>query len=178
MTVPLTSAEVAALQAAPLTYAEVGATAEVDAGRGPRGYRASGAVRRVEGLDLRSAAERLLGWRVHEAAGLTVAVSSARVVDGAVVRLSLGRGRLRVQAPCRVVAVVEEPGRVGFAYGTLPGHPESGEQRFLLEQQDDGSLTFSITAFSRPAGLLARAGGPVTRRLQDAMAARYLAALR
>jgi uncharacterized protein (UPF0548 family) len=75
------------------------------------------------------------------------------------------------------VYLIEEPGRTGFAYGTLPGHPESGEQLFLLEQADDGSLTFSITAFSKAATALARAGGPITRWVQDRMASRYLAAL-
>lgn len=172
MTVPLTPADAAALQAAPFTYREVGATTA----EAPRGYRVTCRARRVEGLDLRQAADRLLGWRVHEAAGLIVAASADRATPGAVVRVSLGLGRLRLQAPCRVVYVVEEPTRAGFAYGTLPGHPEQGEQRFLLEQAD-GALTFSVTAFSRPAGVLSRAGGPVTRWVQDAVAARYLAAL-
>jgi uncharacterized protein (UPF0548 family) len=173
MTVPMTLAEAAALRAAPFTYDAVGATA----GEAPRGYRATRRTRRVEGLDLRQAAERLLGWHVHEAAGLHVAASAERATPGAVVRVSLGLGRLRLQAPCRVVYVVEERTRAGFAYGTLPGHPESGEQRFLLEQADDGALTYSVTAFSRPASVLARAGGPVTRWVQDAVATRYLAAL-
>jgi uncharacterized protein (UPF0548 family) len=31
--------------------------------------------------------------------------------------------------PCRVVYVVDEPRRAGFAYGTLPGHPEIGGER-------------------------------------------------
>ncbi|MFP3712401.1 DUF1990 family protein [Puerhibacterium sp. TATVAM-FAB25] len=100
-----------------------------------------------------------------------------RAAPGTVVRVSLGLGPVRLQAPCRVVDVVDEAARAGSAYGTLPGHPGSGEQRFLLEQADDGVLTSSVTASSRPASGLARAGGPVTRRLQDAIASRYLAAL-
>ncbi|WP_159793017.1 DUF1990 family protein [Puerhibacterium puerhi] len=173
MTSLLPPAEVAALEAAPFTYPEVGATAD----GAPPGYRAHGRSRRLHGVDLRAAADRLLTWGVHEAAGLTVAASARRLGAGTVVRLSLGVGRLRLQAPCRVVYVVDEPGRAGFAYGTLPGHPESGEQRFLLEQAADGTLTFSVTSFSRPAGALARAGGPVARRVQDVMASRYVAAL-
>ena len=39
----------------------------------------------------------------------------------------------------------------GFAYGTLPGHMESGEERFLIEQLADGSVWYDIVAFSRPA---------------------------
>ena len=37
---------------------------------------------------------------------------------------------------CRIVYVVDESGPIrkfGFAYGTLPGHVESGEERFLIE---------------------------------------------
>ncbi len=169
----LTPAETAALEAAPFTYSEVGATA---AGA-PPGYYSYSRSRRTYGIDVQAATDRLLTWKIHEAAGLTVASSSERVAAGTVARVSLGVGPLRLQAPCKVVYLVEEPGRTGFAYGTLPGHPESGEQLFLLEQAHDGSLTFSITAFSRPATALARAGGPITRWIQDTMASRYLAAL-
>ena len=37
---------------------------------------------------------------------------------------------------CRIVYVVDEAGPVtkfGFAYGTLPGHAGTGEERFLVE---------------------------------------------
>ena len=36
---------------------------------------------------------------------------------------------------CRIVYIVDESGsigRFGFGYGTLPGHVESGEERFLI----------------------------------------------
>jgi uncharacterized protein (UPF0548 family) len=41
--------------------------------------------------------------------------------------------------------VINEPKVRGFAYGTLPGHPESGEGRFLLEQHSDRTITIAIT---------------------------------
>lgn len=56
-----------------------------------------------------------------------------------------------VSAPVRVVYVVDEPNRKGFAYGTLPGHPESGEESFIVERTDDGSVWLAITALSRPS---------------------------
>ena len=37
-----------------------------------------------------------------------------------------------VEITCRVVAIVDEPDRFGFAYGTLPVHPEQGEESFLV----------------------------------------------
>ena len=76
-----------------------------------------------------------------------------------------------------VVCVVDEPGRRGFAYGTLPGHPERGEEALILQQHRGGAVTFTITAFSRPAGLLARAAGPAGRAIQHHITMRYLRAL-
>ncbi len=68
----------------------------------------------------------------------------------------MGAGPVRITAPCRVVYTVNEPDRQGFACGTLPGHPECGEEAFLVERDDDGAVTFAITAFSRPATLRAK----------------------
>ena len=73
-----------------------------------------------------------------------------------------------------IVYVIDEPARAGFAYGTLPGHLESGEERFTVQRGAEGTITFTVAAFSNPATLLARAGGPVTRWAQAAMTTRYL----
>ena len=161
------------LRSAPLTYAAVGASGTASA---PAGYRTVHEERVLQRRDLDGAAEDLLTWRVHQRAGLRVAASAPRAVPGAVVDLRLGPGPLSVRIPCRVVSVVEEPDRRGFAYGTLPGHPESGEELFLLRRGADGRITFTITAFSRPATALARLGGPLGTVVQDAMTRRYLAA--
>ena len=71
---------------------------------------------------------------------------------------------------CRVVYAVDEDGpvcRFGFAYGTLPGHAESGEERFLVEwDRADDSVYYDVLAFSRPRHPLARVGYPLTRRTQ------------
>lgn len=122
-----------------------------------------------------AAAEDLMSWRVHERAGLRVSVSSPRVRIDDVVVLTLGRWPLLVKAPCRVVEVVDDPDRIGFAYGTLPGHPEAGLERFLVERRGT-DVVFTVEATSRPAGRLARLGGPLTRRVQDAITSRYLRA--
>jgi uncharacterized protein (UPF0548 family) len=119
----------------------------------------------------------VLGWQVQLRAGVTVAASAPVVTPGAVVIVGLGAGPVRLSAPCRVVYLVEEPRRLGFAYGTLPGHPESGEEAFIVEQHADDSVTFTITAFSRPATTLARLAGPVGRLVQARVTARYLRTL-
>ena len=97
--------------------------------------------------------------------------------SGTVVLMRWGPGALSVRIACRVVDVTDEPRRRGFAYGTLPGHPEAGEERFLVEQAEGGRILFTITAYSRPATTLARLGGPISRAAQSVMTQRYLRAL-
>jgi Uncharacterized protein conserved in bacteria len=61
--------------------------------------------------------------------------------------------------PARVVYHVDEPRRYGFAYGTLPDHPERGEERFLVEWQPaDDTVWYDLLAVSRPGHWLARLG--------------------
>lgn len=80
---------------------------------------------------------------------------------------------------CRVVYAVDEGGpvsRYGFAYGTLPGHAESGEERFLVEwDRADDAVWYDILAFSRHP--LARLGYPLTRRTQRRFARDSAAAM-
>jgi uncharacterized protein (UPF0548 family) len=81
-----------------------------------------------------------------------------------------------IHAPARVVYVIDEPDRKGFAYGTLKGHPERGEESFIVERTGDGSVWLEIRAFSRPAsgwGLVA----PVLRWVQWFYTRRYFRTL-
>ncbi len=71
---------------------------------------------------------------------------------------------------CRIVYVVDEPNRFGFAYGTLSEHAECGEERFQIELADNGEVWYDIFAFSRPHQLLPRLGYPFVRRLQKRFA--------
>lgn len=172
----LPRSEAEELRRAPLTYPDVGATR----GRLPAGYGHLTRTVTVGGGQARfdEASRVLLGWEMHRRAGLTVRSSDEPLVDGAVAVLRLGLGRISLRIPVRVVYVVDEPRRRGFAYGTLPGHPECGEELFLVELSDDDRVTLTIRAFSRAATVLARVGGPVSRRGQVWMTERYLRALR
>jgi len=83
-----------------------------------------------------------------------------------------------VLAPGRVVYVVDEPDRRGFAYGTLPGHAESGEELFLVRYDPATEDVFAdVTAFSRHATWWSRLGSPVTSLVQRIVTTRYLKAL-
>jgi uncharacterized protein (UPF0548 family) len=80
---------------------------------------------------------------------------------------------------CRSVYLVEETGaveRFGFAYGTLPAHAASGEERFLVEwSHEDDAVTYDVCSFSRPRHLLARAGLPLLQRRFAAGSVRAMA---
>lgn len=71
---------------------------------------------------------------------------------------------------CRIVYTVDESRphpRFGFAYGTLPGHVESGEERFLIEwDRESDRVRYEILAFSRPNYFVTRLGYPLVRRSQ------------
>lgn len=173
MATPLPAADAARLASASFTYDAVGGT-RADP---PAGYHHLEHVRSVGGRTFEEAVELLLTWQLHLRAGLQVAAARDRVEDGDDVLLRLGLGRVSLRIPCRVVYVIDEAERCGFAYGTLRGHPEEGEELFLLERRADGGADLRVRAFSRPATLLARAGGPATRWAQGWMTQRYLRAL-
>ena len=74
--------------------------------------------------------------------------------------------------------VVDEADRQGFAYGTLEGHPERGEESFVIDRdQHTGAVTATVTAFSKPGKVSTRLLGPLGRVLQNWMTNRCLNAL-
>lgn len=143
-------------------------------------------VRIGDSASLEAVADALFSWDLHRRAGLLVldpapaasAASSASldpVVAGAQVRLQWRCGPIRVNAPVEVVDVRSSARDRGFTYRALAGHPEAGEETFLVEQRPDG-VWFRISARSRPATWWARAAGPVTRWVQGSITAGYLRA--
>ena len=162
------------LQGARFTYPEVGGTAAAAA---PPGYHLLQRTRILSGCGFESAAGLLMSWQLQERSGLRVAASTPNVEQDAVVLMRLGVGAASLRIPCRVVYTVKKRDRIGFAYGTLAGHPESGEELFLVERVGRDDVRLTISAFSRPASTLAEVGGPVTRWMQKVMTERYLGAL-
>ncbi|MEU6844025.1 DUF1990 domain-containing protein, partial [Streptomyces sp. NPDC046716] len=123
----------------PLTYEEVGAT--LTAGELPSGYaHLDRRVRLGSGSDcFEWAGAAVLSWAAHRGAGFTVTPDGpAREGTDVVVAAPL----LRI--PCRVVRVVRSADRIGFAYGTLPGHLECGEEAFVVDATFDLSKTGKI----------------------------------
>lgn len=161
------------------TYHAVGATAvvppsgyvvdrtRIKLGEGARSFAAAkGALERWEHFRL--------GW--VEARPSDTPIKVGQVV--AVIARLVGLWWLNA---CRIVYVVDEEGpikRYGFAYGTLPKHAESGEERFTVEWHTrDDAVWYDILAFSRPQKLLARLAYPWLRKLQKQFARDSAAAM-
>ncbi|SFS17115.1 Uncharacterized protein, UPF0548 family [Microbacterium sp. cf046] len=158
-----------------VTYPEVGATAGVL----PPGYHHL-RVERVIGHGreaFEQAADDLLTGAVQRRAGATVHLSEVPLRQGTQVQMRLRVGPLRFNIPCVVVWAERTADSCGFAYGTLPGHPERGEERFEVRLTPSGEVTFRIVAFSAPARWFTRLGGPVARLVQTKTTDRYLQAL-
>lgn len=176
MVSPDLPADVRRALSASLTYSEVGESLSAQM---PAGYRHSDVCVRVgkgrDAFDL--AANAVMTWQVQRGAGLAVHASAETVAVGEVAIVRLGIGPVGVDGPNRVVVVIDEPNRRGFAYGTLEGHPEKGEQAFLVEIDDEETVTFTVRAFTRVDSVLAFLGGPLNARVQDQIAERYLMAL-
>jgi uncharacterized protein (UPF0548 family) len=86
-------------------------------------------------------------------------------------------GPFVVEAPVRVVYVLDDASRVGFAYGTLEGHPDSGEEAFVLERHEDDSVWLTVRSFSRPSSFGWRLLAPLSAQVRKGITAKYLRAL-
>ncbi|WP_069170000.1 DUF1990 family protein [Streptomyces griseus] len=160
-----------------LTYPEVGATR---LGPLPEGYhhlRHRTAVGRGRAA-FETAGAAVTEWRMHRATGARVNASAERASAGGTVEVSIGAGPLRFTAACEVVWTAYEHNRTGFAYGTRARHPECGEESFVVELADDGTVWFTVTAFSRPHIWYTRLAGPVVPVVQRWYARRLGRSLR
>ena len=117
-------------------------------------------------------------WRVHEAPGLSAYTGGRDLEPDQTVAVVARVLFVHVLCACRVVYIVDEARRFGFGYGTLPDHPECGEERFLIEWLGNDDVVFSLFSFSRPASPLFWLGYPVGRLAQYVYSHRYLQAMR
>ena len=160
------------LAALPFTYPEVGATA----GAMPEGYhhlRKSAVIGQGRSRFGEAAAE-VMRWGMLRGAGVRVEATSDIAQVGSEVIVHLGP----VRAPCRVVYVIDEADRRGFAYGTLPGHAESGEELFAVRYDPASEQVYAeVAAFSRHCTWWSRLASPITSLIQRMISERYMRAL-
>lgn len=106
-------------------------------------------------------------WAMYRSDWTKIYPTAAPVRVGASVVVVVNHGFCWSLNPCRIVYVLEENGaveRFGFAFGTLPGHSETGEERFTVEwRRDDDAVFYELLAFARPHHVLAKIGFPFVR---------------
>jgi uncharacterized protein (UPF0548 family) len=160
-----------------LTYPEIGATRSGDMPDGYRRIRGRAVVGTGERV-FAAAARILATFDMQRGAGLRVRAAAPRAALDVELASGMGVGPLRLWAPVRVVWVVDEPMRYGYGYGTLPGHPEKGEEGFLVWLDPDGLVRFEVRTFSRPASPMVRLASPLMEMVQDYVTDRYRDSLR
>jgi uncharacterized protein (UPF0548 family) len=172
-----------------LTYQGIGLTAT----QPPAGYRVDHTrVSLGHGERAFAAARRALEqWRQFHIGWLETWPANAPIQDGQVVVIVAQSVGLWWLNACRIVYSIDEPGgahvgqgdkpagrRFGFAYGTLSDHAGTGEERFLVEMDEEGEVWYDILAFSRPRHPLARLGYPLVRAVQKQFGRDSAAAMR
>jgi uncharacterized protein (UPF0548 family) len=128
------------------------------------------------------ASTEVLRWGIKTRSGFTVLASHAsdrmpRVTVDRRYWLVAHLGPFRIREPIQVIAVIDEPDRKGFAYGTLSGHPVSGEEAFIVNRRPDGSVWLTIRSITGPKAGVWRFAGPTVGLAQRCYRRRYLRAL-
>lgn len=143
----------------------------------------------VENIELPPASDTDYAGLKYDASGIPIAPhgldedqtytedGTPHVAPGVSAELVVHVFGVRFVAPVRVVSVTSDAHRVGFAYGTLPGHPETGEESFMVEHHADDSVWVVIRSFSKPSTWYYRLGSPLLRWQQRKATKAYLRAL-
>ena len=167
----------------PFSYAKVGGT-RTQSGNGssaPRGYNVDhNRVQLGSGVDVYArAVEALKQWRHFALGWVTLVPRGVQIEQGATIAVKAWACGMWSLNACRIVYVIGEADRFGFAYGTLPDHIERGEERFLIEwNRTDDSVWYDILAFSQPRHPLVRLGFPIARMMQKRFARDSLVAMK
>ena len=105
------------------------------------------------------AQKAIRSWKMFEVSGIELCYPDTPIEVGRnVAPLAKHLGFYSLNA-CRIVYVIDEPDRFGFAYGTLSEHAEKGEERFTVEFcPESREVWYDVFAFSRPANLLVKLG--------------------
>jgi uncharacterized protein (UPF0548 family) len=146
---------------AAFTYPEVGATRRETL---PAGYNHDFRLQVVGHGDrsFEQARTHIRNWGLQRSLGFSIHPPSAPLEADSTVLLHT----FALTVPTRIVYVVDEPLRFGFAYGTLPGHPEIGEEYFGIFRDSADVVRFELRAFSLPGSWYTKLGGPISRSAQ------------
>ena len=153
-------------QESPFSYADVGATREAAA---PAGYIVDHNRAQLGSGNVawHLAKQAISEWKMFNFPWLQLCWPTVAIQRGVTVAVAISHFGFWSVNPSRIVYIVQEDRRFGFAYGTLKDHSESGEERFLVEwNETDNSVWYDLSAFSRPNAMLAKLAQPLARGLQ------------
>ncbi len=163
----------------PFSYAEIGATQS----QCPSGYIIDHNRKRLgQGIDLfKTAVEALKNWKQFDLGWVSAVPKGTPIEVGAVEAIMTKHFGFWSLNACRIVYLINDEGpvkRFGFAYGTLTGHVESGEERFTIEwHPSTNEVWYDILAFSKPQNILVKLGFPLARMLQKRFARDSMSAM-
>ncbi|TSA83040.1 DUF1990 domain-containing protein [Deinococcus detaillensis] len=120
----------------------------------------------------------LQSWQTHQSRWLRLYPGTQPPAEGQTVLVLLTCAGLCLAFGCRVVRVLDGSRQYGFAYGSLPGHPERGEELFVVEWHSDDRVTFSLKADSQPANRFYRLGRPFGQLVRSLGTRQYLNSVR
>ena len=150
------------------SYPELGSTR----GKLPRNYVVDhNRVRLGQGAEtFRRAVSALKAWHMFQLGWVRVHDNAAPIRVGSAVAVLIRHFGFWSLNASRIVYVIDEERRFGFAYGTLRDHAESGEERFCVEWDSDDSVVYDLLSFSRPHQWPVKVLQPVARVLQKRFA--------
>lgn len=159
-----------------LSYSEVGATL----GEIPVGYTIDhNRIKIGEGReDFERAINAVRSWKMFDLGWVELFRSNTPIEVGQNVAILVNHLGFWSLSGARIVYIIDEANRFGFAYGTLTEHAEIGEERFSVEfDPNSNEVFYDLLAFSRPAALLAKLGYPISRYYQKQFATDSKAAM-
>jgi uncharacterized protein (UPF0548 family) len=182
-----------------LNYTALGATASPDVVAFPPGGFTATECRHRVGSGARRfdlAGRALMTWGALRAAGFDVEDIRAEPKAGA----ARGSGPLFLEdgtpwitpgmtatitapgadeacGPVKVLSVIDEPGRIGYIYGSRPGHTSCEERLLLLEHAEDDSVWLTARSIRQGAGRSWGLGGRSVEIRQKRLDERLVKAL-
>jgi uncharacterized protein (UPF0548 family) len=154
----------------PFSYQQVGATRE----RAPQGFNVDRSQIQLGSgeVALERAKAAIRDWKMFAMPWIQLCWPAAPIEMGSTVGVLVSHIGFWSLNAARIVYIIDEKQRYGFAYGTLPGHAEIGEERFSVELRQDETVWYEIYAFSRPRGLSRCASTKLRARFAKCHAAR------
>ena len=149
------------------SYADVGATRSDDR---PSGYlhHDRNRVQIGQGDEhWERAKQAVRDWKMFDLGWCGICWPETPIEEGRNVAMMASHLGLWSLNACRIVYTIDGPHLFGFTYGTLTDHAESGEERFIVERDEQtGEIFYDLYSFSRPKQILAILGYPYARYLQ------------